>query len=433
MPPTALHFLLLTFAGWVNRRQQEVVDYLVEENRVLREQLDCQLGGRRIRFTDDQRRRLAAKGKLVGRKLLHEYAGLVTPDTILRWYRKLIAKKYDGSAQRGPGRPSKPPETAALVVQLAYENPGWGYTRIRDVMRSLGHEIGRTTVAAILADHGIEPSPERGKKTSWRTFLKSHWEVLAAMDFFTVEVVTLHGLVRYSVLFVIELSTRNVQIAGITNQANDEWMRNMARHLTDGFDGFLLDKRYLILDRDPLFTRKFREILRGSGVEPLRLPARSPNLNAYAERVRTLDQVGVSRQDRAARRTAPSARHPRVRRALPPRASSPGARQLDRRSGGVGGSRWTDPTSRASRRNPKPLLPRGSMRTSAEFPDRTRCSHRARGAIVQWVDAWFSRRSPITPAPLPTRRGSGEQRDVHLPRSGCRRARARRACARRAA
>jgi len=277
---TSLHFLLLTFAGWVNRQQHDAIDFLLEENRVLREQL----GGRRIRFTDDQRRRLAAKGKLLGRKLLQEYAGLVTPDTILRWHRRLIAQKYDGSARRGPGRPRKPQETAALVLRLARENPGWGYTRVRDVMRSLGHEIGRTTVAAILADHGIEPSPERRRKTSWKAFLKAHWELIAAMDFFTVEVVTLGGLVRYSVLFVIELSTRRVHIAGVTCQANEAWMRNIARHLTDGFDGFLLGKRFLILDRDPLFTRSFRQILRGGGVEPLRLPARSPNLNAYAER-----------------------------------------------------------------------------------------------------------------------------------------------------
>lgn len=279
-----LHFLLLTFAGWVNRRQECVITYLLEENRVLREQLDKQLSGRRVRFTDDQRRRLAAKGKLLGRKLLQQYACLVTPDTILRWYRKLIAKKYDGSARRGQGRPSKLPETAALVVRLARENPSWGYTRLRDVMRSLGHEIGRTTVASILADHGIEPSPERRRKTSWKSFLKAHWEVLAAMDFFAVEVVTIGGLVRYSVLFAIELSTRKAHIAGITCQPREVWMRNMARRLTDGFDGFLRDKRYLILDRDPLFTKGFRDILRGSGVEPLRLRARSPNLNAYAER-----------------------------------------------------------------------------------------------------------------------------------------------------
>jgi len=281
---TPLHFLLLTFAGWVNRQQQDVIDYLVVENCVLREQLDRRLWRQRIRFTDEQRRRLAAKGKLLGRRLLQEHAAVVTPDTILRWYRKLIALKYDGSERRGPGRPPKPVEPAALVVRLARENPGWGYTRLRDVMRSLGYEIGRTTVASILADHGIEPSPERRKKPSWRTFLKSHWDVFAAMDFFTVEVLTLGGLARYSVLFVIELSTRKVHVAGITYQPNEVWMRNMARHLTDGFDGFLRGKRYLILDRDPLFTKGFRDILHGSGVEPLRLPARSPNLNAYAER-----------------------------------------------------------------------------------------------------------------------------------------------------
>ncbi|MDG2305675.1 MAG: hypothetical protein P8R42_13735 [Candidatus Binatia bacterium] len=125
-------------------------------------------------------------------------------------------------------------------------------------MRGLGHEIGRTTVATILADHGIEPAPERRKKMSWKTFLKAHWEVLAAMDFFTVEVVTLGGLVRYSVLFVMELSTRKVHIAGITCQPGEAWMRNMARHLTGGFDGFLLGKRYLILvvgNMNGLFAR----------------------------------------------------------------------------------------------------------------------------------------------------------------------------------
>ena len=152
-----------------------------------------------------------------------------------------------------------------MVVRLARENPSWGYTRLRDVLRNLGYDIGRTTIASIPTDHGIEPSPERRRRTSWRTFLKAHWEVLAAMDFFTVEVVTLGGLVRYSVLFVIDGSTRKVHVAGITCQPNEDWMRNMARHL-------------------PLFTRSLRAILRGSGVEPLRLPARSPDLNAYAER-----------------------------------------------------------------------------------------------------------------------------------------------------
>ena len=124
MPP-ALQFLLLTFAGWVNRRQQKVIDYLLEENRVLREQH----GGRRLRLTDDQRRRLAAKGKLLGRKLLSKVAGIVTPDTILRWYRQLIAQKYDSSSRRTPGRPRIRQNIADLVITMANDNPTWGYVR----------------------------------------------------------------------------------------------------------------------------------------------------------------------------------------------------------------------------------------------------------------------------------------------------------------
>ncbi|MFH2009307.1 MAG: helix-turn-helix domain-containing protein [bacterium] len=272
--PPALQFLLLTFAGWVNRKQQRVIEYLLEENRVLREQL----GGRRLRLTNDQRRRLAAKGKLLGRKLLGKVAGIVTPDTILRWYRTLIAKKYDGSKRRGPGRPSTPEDIAELVIMLAQSNPTWGYTRIRGAMRNLGHELGRSTIKRILKEAGIEPAPERGGKTPWKTFLKTHWGALAAADFFTVEVLTLGGLIRCHVLFVIELSTRRVEIAGITRQPTGEWMMQVGRNLTDVVDGFLRDKRFLILDRDPLFTNAFRHLLKESGVTPVRLPARSPDL-----------------------------------------------------------------------------------------------------------------------------------------------------------
>ena len=189
-PPNALHFLLLLFSGWVNRRQLAVIDYLKEENRVLREQL----GGRRLRLNDDQRRRLAVKGKVLGRKVLQQVAGIVTPDTILRWYRKLVAKKYDGSKKRGRGRPRTAEEIAALLVRMAGENPTWGYTRLRDALWYLGHEIGRNTVKRILLDHGIEPAPERNRKTSWKSFIKAHLGELAAADFFTVEVLTLMGL-----------------------------------------------------------------------------------------------------------------------------------------------------------------------------------------------------------------------------------------------
>jgi len=191
-----LRFLLLLFAGWVNRRQLEVIEYLKEENKIFREQM----GAKQIRLTDNQRRRLAVKGKVLGRKLLSEFASIVTPDTILRWYRKLVADKYDGSNKRGPGRPRTRQETRTLVVQMALGNPSWGYTRIRGALHGLGIELGRNTIKRILFEHGIEPAKERGKRMPWRTFLKAHWGEIAAADFFTVEVLTFVGLVRYHVL-----------------------------------------------------------------------------------------------------------------------------------------------------------------------------------------------------------------------------------------
>ncbi len=234
MPP-ALHFLVLTVAGWLNRHQDDLIDYLREENRILREQL----GGRPLRLTDAQRRRLAVRGKKLGRRVLSQVAGIVTPDTILRWYRRLIAKKYDGSGRRSRGRPRTPRKVAELVVQMAVENPQWGYTRIRGALANLGHDIARNTVKRILHEHGIDPAPERTQRTPWKTFLQAQWAGLAAADLFAVEVLTLAGLRRYLVFFVIELKTRRVHIAGIHPQPGGAWMEQMARNLTDAVDGFL--------------------------------------------------------------------------------------------------------------------------------------------------------------------------------------------------
>jgi len=275
-----LQLLMLIFAGWVNRTQQDVIEYLQEENRVLREQL----GGKRLRFTDAQRRRLATKAKTIGRKGLFEIGTLVTPDTLLRWYRRLIAKKYDGSKIRRPGRPKTAVEIEQLIIRIAADNPRWGYTRIRGALRNLGHEIGRNTIKRILLDNGIDPAPLRSKGMSWETFLKAHWGAIAATDFFSVEVLTRAGLVRYFVLFIIDLKTRRVEIAGIAQQPDGEWMKQIARNLTDADDGFLNRTRYLIHDRDPLFTEAFRELLKPSGVKTVKLPAQSPDLNAHAER-----------------------------------------------------------------------------------------------------------------------------------------------------
>ena len=160
-------FLLITLAGWMNQSQLDVIDYLREENRVLREHL----GERRLRLNDDQRRRLAAKAKRLGRRILKEVATIVAPDTLLAWHRRLIAQKYDGSASRNPGRPRKAGEIEALVVRMAEENRLWGYRRIQGALFNLGHDLARSTIAAILQRHGIEPAPERSRKTTWKEFL----------------------------------------------------------------------------------------------------------------------------------------------------------------------------------------------------------------------------------------------------------------------
>ena len=285
-------FVLITVAGWINQRQLQAIDYLREENRVLREQL----GSRRLRLNDDQRRRLAAKAKGLGRKTLAEVATIVTPETLLAWHRKLIAQKYDGSGKRTPGRPRTAGEIETLVVRMAEENRDWGYGRIQGALSNLGHEIGRSTIADILERHGIEPAPERSRKTTWKEFLSQHWELIVAADFFTVEVWTRRGLQRFIVLFFIELSTRKVEIAGIASCANGLWMSQIGRNLTDAVAGILNGKRYLIHDRDPLFTADFLCMLADIGVRSVKLPPRSPNLNAYAERfVRSIKESCLER------------------------------------------------------------------------------------------------------------------------------------------
>ena len=276
----------------MNQRQLQVIDYLREENRVLREQL----GDRRLRLNDHQRRRLAAKAKVLGRKVLDQIATIVTPETLLAWHRKLIAQKYEGTAHRAPGRPRTAGAIESLVVRMAEENRDWGYRRIQGALSNLGHELARSTIAQILERHGIEPAPERSRKTTWKEFLSRHGELIMATDFFTGEVWTRRGLRRFIILFFIELSTRKVEIAGIAPLANGLWMSQIARNVTDPEQGILLGKRYLIHDRDPLFTAEFLKTIADAGVESVKLPPRSPNLNAHAERfVRSIRESCLER------------------------------------------------------------------------------------------------------------------------------------------
>ncbi|MBK8977218.1 MAG: transposase [Planctomycetes bacterium] len=272
-----LRFLLLTFAGFVSREQSRASEYLIEENRILREQL----GERPLRLTDEQRRRLAVRGQALGRRLLASVASLVSPDTILAWHRRLIARKWT-YARRRVGRPGLLKEIRELVLRMSRDNPTWGYSRIQGELRKLGHQVARSTIARTLKEHGVPPSPAR--PTSWRTFLRAHADVIAGADFFTAEVWTARGLITHYVFFVIDHLTRAVEVAGITTNPDAAFMAQIARNLTEPFDGFLRKKRHLILDRDTKLTAQFRAILERAGVCVVRTAYQAPNMNAVAER-----------------------------------------------------------------------------------------------------------------------------------------------------
>src|SRR6476469_6304443 len=282
--PPLLSFLLMIAAGWVHRQQLIVIEFLQAENRLLKERLR----GRRIRFTDAERALLARKAKAVGRKALLELDTLVSPDTLMRWHRRLVAQKWDFSKRRGPGRPGLMREISRLIVRMAQENPGWGYTRIQGALANLSHKVGRGTVCNVLKRNGIEPAPERSKRTTWSTFLKAHWKVLAASDFFTVEVLTSRGLLTHYVLFVISVAERVVHIAGITTRPGEAWMLQLGRNLIDEQSGALASKRYLIIDRDAKYTPQFRRLVEEGGTEVIRLPPMSAELERLRGAIRAL-------------------------------------------------------------------------------------------------------------------------------------------------
>jgi putative transposase len=273
--------LLLVLAGWVNRQQQDVIEYLLVENRVLRQKL----GKRRILLNDQQRRRLAVKGKILGRKMLEQVASIVTPETILHWHRELVAQNWDYSKRRKKaGRPAVSQEIVDLVLRLAKENPGWGYNRIQGAVQNLGCVISDTAVANVLRAHGIDPAPERKRQSNWKEFRITHWDVLASVDFTTIGVWTKKGLVTYYLLFFMEIATRRVHFAGLSTNPDEDWMLQIARNVTDAGQGFLFGKKYLLMDRDSKYSEAFRITLEEGGTELVRLPPHSPNLTPHIER-----------------------------------------------------------------------------------------------------------------------------------------------------
>jgi hypothetical protein len=265
----------------MNQQQLQLIDYLREENRVLREQL----GKQRLRFNDDQPPPIGRQGQGIGKKAAprggydchaRDPARLASPAdrAEIRWQPPAGARPAEKiRGDRGSGG------------AYGKRKRRWGYRRIQGALSNLGYEVGCGTSAEMLARHGVEPAPERERKTTWKEFLTQHWDLIVAADFFTIEAWTRHGLQRFIVLFLMELSSRKVEIAGIAPGPNGLWMNQVGRNLTDAGDGLLNGKRYLIHDRDPLFTTEFLQTLADSGVASMKLPPRSPNLNVYAERL----------------------------------------------------------------------------------------------------------------------------------------------------
>ena len=217
--------------------------------------------------------------------MLKKFSEVFTPDTILRWRRMLVAQKWDYSERRKKvGQPPVSQEVITRVLSTARDNPKWGYDRIQGALANLGYDVSDQTIGNILKKHGIEPAPKRKRQTKWTTFIKAHWDVLSATDFTTIEVWTKGGLVTFYLLFVMELKTRRIHFAGCTPNPAESWMMQIGRNLTDAEEGFLNGKNYILMDRDGIFSPTFRRLLKETGVKPVRLPPKNPNLNAHLER-----------------------------------------------------------------------------------------------------------------------------------------------------
>ena len=191
----------------IDKELYKAIDYLRKQVRVLVEQQEKQ--NKRILLTNSQRMRVAAKGKRLSKRMLECCTVLFTPDTILGWFRKLIAEKYDGSGKRGKvGRPPISVEIVNLVIKFKKENPRWGYQKITDQIEYLGFKISKASVKNILIENGYDPEPDLTVRSTWHEFLRSHWDVMTACDFFTIEFLIGRKLVRCTVFFVIEFSLR---------------------------------------------------------------------------------------------------------------------------------------------------------------------------------------------------------------------------------
>ena len=240
----------------------------------------------RPQLTQADRALLAAFSRVLPRQAWRG-SFLVTPATVLRWHRDLVARRWT-YPHRGPGRPATPTEMRELVVRLARENPSWGYRRIHGELVGLGIKLAASTVWKILKDARIEPAPKR-LETSWSEFLRAQAASILECDFLTVDTLFLR---RFYVLFFVELATRRVHLAGITTNPDGRWVTQQARNVLMQLDDTGLRPLFLVRDRDSKFTRDFDEVFRSQGIRVIKAPVRAPKARAHAER-----WVGTARRE----------------------------------------------------------------------------------------------------------------------------------------
>jgi putative transposase len=269
-----IYFVLVRGIGVLSGRGS--MSQLQLENAVLRHQVKVlRRTVRRPELQDRDRAFLAAASRTLSRDRWGSF--MVTPQTLLRWHRQLVRRKWT-HPRRGAGRPPLDPETVALITRLGRENPRWGCVRIQGELRKLGIRVGASTVRRILRRAGLGPAPRRTGPT-WSEFLRAQGRGVLACDFFTVETVFLKTLY---VLFFIELSTRRVHVAGTTSRPDSAWVTQQARNLT--ITGSLQEKHILLRDRDGKFSGPFDEVFRTEGIAVVKTPVRAPRANAFAER-----------------------------------------------------------------------------------------------------------------------------------------------------
>ncbi|MFI3291720.1 MAG: integrase core domain-containing protein [Opitutales bacterium] len=274
---------LLSIASWISKEKSDIIAYLLEANKILKAKLE--VDGKRIKFSDKERAILARKGKKLRWKTLGALRDFLTPETIIRWHNKLIAKKYTAKKHN----PSKAKKTREFVVQtvcdIAKDNPSWGAGRVRGALKHLGIMRSKSCVYRIMQSNGFDPLPSGGTtktNASWLKFLKSHLHLISCGDFLIKEVWTPKGLVRYMIFFAMNCASKRVKIVHISNEFYGAKMERLALNIADKYDGFLKDKKYFFCDKDVLYTENFRKILKDRGVEVRQVP--SPICNPYAER-----------------------------------------------------------------------------------------------------------------------------------------------------